>query len=573
MPTVSVNLSTEEYVKVNSGFNPILVHAHRDSVRVAISAVKPAKANKVFHLIGDKHPPLPFLSIDTNMWALALTDKSSLIVSETTPTPVSYGDSASLDAFERLRVSYPVAVFENKNIHNRKRSQFEEPMSGSIIVHGTVTGGPFQVAETITGGTSGIIGIVTIVGAGSLTYTVNHNDFVDGETITGGTSGATAVVTTHDTGSHVSHNRTQAAAIIQVGDLADDYAIRQTHRYFPYVPGKSHEIWQTFSFGPSDAPVLVHRSSSSGSLVDVEIHQNDPLQSTDGVSTWNLDKMDGTGLSGINLDWTKDQFLVTEMQWQGDGRVRMGFFVNGRIIYAHEFNFSNTLDNVYMSTPSLPVRSEIYNVDGTTISRMHGYFDEENGLFIKQTSTDPGRIIREICTAIVSMSGENPSGLGFTVSNRVAARAINNTSRSPVLAVRLKAVHPSGGKNRVTVELAGSSFFPTGNSANFELVHSHDPSAITATWNDVGAGSACEYSTDITTITSSPGHTIDEGYAAAGAAGKGNIASEVQSKKNDQHRFLSQNFDSTNSQVFVLYGEALAGNAQGYGTISWTEFD
>jgi hypothetical protein len=511
--------------------------------------------------------------VTENLTVATQVEVNDLPVSVTNPLPVGYGDTAGVDAFQRLRVSYPVAVFENKNIHDRKRSQFEEPMDGAIIVHGAVTGGPFQVAETITGGTSGIIGTVTIVGAGTLSYFVNHNDFVDGETITGGTSGATATVTTHDTGSHVEHNRTQAAAILTVGDLADDYTIRQTHRYFPYVPGKSHEIWQTFSFGTSDAPLFVHRSSSSGSLVDVEIHQNDPLQSSDNVSTWNLDTLDGNGPSGVNIDWTKDQYLVTDMQWQGDGRVRMGIFYNGRIIYAHEFNFSNTLDNVYMSTPSLPIRSEIYNVDGSSIRRMHGYFDEENGLFIKHVSTDASRIIREICQAVVSMSGENPSGLGFTISNRVTPRTINNGARAPMLALRLKNVHPNGGKNRVTVELAGASFFPTTNSANFEITHIHDPSSITATWTDVGVGSACEYSTDISAITGNPSHTIDEGYAAAGAAGKGNIATEAKSKKNDQHRFLSQNFDSTNSQIFVLYGEAITGNAAGYGTISWTEFD
>ena len=83
MPTVSVNLDTMQYIKINSGLNPLLLQAHRDSVRVVLSSVKPAKTNPTFHLIGGDSEPLKFDSIDTDVWALAVSDRSSLIVSET----------------------------------------------------------------------------------------------------------------------------------------------------------------------------------------------------------------------------------------------------------------------------------------------------------------------------------------------------------------------------------------------------------------------------------------------------------------------------------------------------------
>lgn len=89
MPTVSVNLDVTQYVQVNSGLNPLLLQCHRDSVRVVISEVKPARSNKVFHLLGADDTPLHFHSIDTNVWVLAVTDRASLIVSETTDVPVS----------------------------------------------------------------------------------------------------------------------------------------------------------------------------------------------------------------------------------------------------------------------------------------------------------------------------------------------------------------------------------------------------------------------------------------------------------------------------------------------------
>jgi hypothetical protein len=487
--------------------------------------------------------------------------------------PIGFGDGAEIDAFQRLRVGNPAAVFENKNIHDRSRSQWEEPIVGAIIVHGAVTGGPFQVGETITGGTSGTIGTVTIVGVGSLTYGVNHNDFTDGETITGGTSGATTTVTSSNTGSDAFHTRDTASVTLQAGDTAGDAATRQTHRYFSYVPGKSHEIWMTFNFSTAGDVGFVLRSKTSGSAVDKFIHQNDPSKSTDGTSVWNLDKMDGTGQSRIKLDFTKEMFLVIDMQWQGTGRVRMGFFHNGRIIYAHAFNFSNTLEDVYMSTPSLPVKHEIENIDGATIERRSGYFNGDNGLFLKQSSTDASRIMKEVCTAIVSIGGQNPVGLGFSVSNEVTGRTLNDTTEVPLLAIRLKNVHPKGGPNRVTVALSSSSFFPIGNSSHFHVEHLHDPSGITATWNDVGPGSACEYSVDITTAIGSPSHKVVEGYIGTGQAGKGANENIQPADKLDQHRFLSQNYDSSNSEIFVIWGITLTGAADGYSHLSWIEFD
>ena len=69
-------------------------------------------------------------------------------------------------------------------------------VGGKQLVHGTVTGGPFQVEETITGGTSGATAVVIEVGSGYLLIdTEAGGPFQAAETITGGTSGATASVT------------------------------------------------------------------------------------------------------------------------------------------------------------------------------------------------------------------------------------------------------------------------------------------------------------------------------------------------------------------------------------------
>jgi hypothetical protein len=96
---------------------------------------------------------------------------------------------------------------------------------------------------------------------------------------------------------------------------------------------------------------LVTRSYVTGSAVDTRVAQ----------ANWNKDKMDGTGVSGITLDFTKTQILWMDYEWLGVGRVRMGFVVDGMFYVAHEFLHTNALSEVYMSTPNLPLRSEIIN--------------------------------------------------------------------------------------------------------------------------------------------------------------------------------------------------------------------
>jgi hypothetical protein len=475
---------------------------------------------------------------------------------------VKYGDSTAVDAFGRLRVASPFNLFDNKNIHDRHKNQWEEPIVGAIIEHGAVTGGPFQVAETVTGGTSGTVGIVTVVNGGSITvtYTVNHDDFEVGEEITGGTSGATADITTVGTGSTITFDRNNAAVILQVGASSGDSAVRTSHRYIPYVPGKSQLITQTFILGDAVANVrrrvgyfdpenglfleqtlagarFVRRTKTSGSVVDNLIEQ----------ANWNVDTFDGNGPSGIDINFTCNQFLFIDFQWQGSGRIRLGFSINGRDFVAHAINTSNKLDAVWMSTPSLPVRYEISNTGATA-----------------GTNT-----MKEFCTSVVSEGGENLTGIGFTVSRDISARAV--TTKVPVLAVRLK--NDFNGDNRRTVQYSNAGVFATSNACHFEVAHVHDPTGITATWTSVSGGSGVEYSIDITTIVGNPQHTVEEGYTAAGQAGKGAGENVIPGDKLDQHRLLTQNIDSTNSELFIVYATAITGTSNVYAHISWVEFD
>lgn len=104
---------------------------------------------------------------------------------------------------------------------------------------------------------------------------------------------------------------------------------------------------------------IVRRTFTSGAAVDNSVAQ----------ASWNLDAMDGTGPSGITLDITKSQILLIDLEWLGVGRVRVGFVIDGLICYVHEFLNANNLALVYMTTANLPVRYEIENTSAVAGSK------------------------------------------------------------------------------------------------------------------------------------------------------------------------------------------------------------
>jgi hypothetical protein len=77
---------------------------------------------------------------------------------------------------------------------------------------------------------------------------------------------------------------------------------------------------------------------------------------------WNMDRMNGTGASGVTLDWTKAQHLVIEYQWLGVGTIRFGFETGpSGIVWAHQISSVNALTQSWSRTGSLPIRAEVFN--------------------------------------------------------------------------------------------------------------------------------------------------------------------------------------------------------------------
>ena len=84
-------------------------------------------------------------------------------------------------------------------------------------------------------------------------------------------------------------------------------------------------------------------------------------------SQWNLDKCDGTGPSGYNIDLGKMQMFYIDYSWYGAGFIRWGFRgQDGNVIYVHKLANNNVNSEAYMRSGNLPGRYESQAIPPTT---------------------------------------------------------------------------------------------------------------------------------------------------------------------------------------------------------------
>lgn len=168
---------------------------------------------------------------------------------------------------------------------------------------------------------------------------------------------------------------------LDVPTTSGAYVYRQTRSRFVYEPARSIFASQSCSLNPQKTNLrqrvglfdtndglyfedngseyrFVRRNSSTGTLSETVYSQ----------SAWNLDKFNGSGASGINIDFTKSFVFIVDFTWHGAGIVRFGFLINGKPFYAHRVDLSINIDSgPFMGNPTLPLRQEIENT-GTTAS-------------------------------------------------------------------------------------------------------------------------------------------------------------------------------------------------------------
>ena len=79
-------------------------------------------------------------------------------------------------------------------------------------------------------------------------------------------------------------------------------------------------------------------------------------------SEFNLDRLDGTGPSGYNMDVAKMQMIGIQYTWYGAGFIDwMARGADGNFVFAHRMRNSNVNTEAFMRSGNLPVRYEVTN--------------------------------------------------------------------------------------------------------------------------------------------------------------------------------------------------------------------
>jgi len=173
-------------------------------------------------------------------------------------------------------------------------------------------------------------------------------------------------------------------------------------------------------------------------------------------SSWNGDKLDGSGASGITLDTTKAQVMFIDFQWLGVGNVRAGFVINGEYITAHTFENANEITKVYMQTATLPLRLEIENTgaaaSSSSMKQICSTVSSEGGY--EQTSIE--NVARRTTTI---------TGIGTTFVPLVSIRLASDSLGAVVLPKQVRVLPIANGEYEIALirnaTLTGASYDTT----------------------------------------------------------------------------------------------------------------
>lgn len=349
------------------------------------------------------------------------------------------------------------------------------------------------------------------------------------------------------TGGAVSFLTNESTVEMTTTTSSGSEVVRESKRVFPYQPGKSLLVMNTFVMSAPQTNLrcrvgyfstqngvffernnstlnLVRRSYVTGSVVDTAIAQ----------SSWNGDKLDGTGASGYTLDTTKAQIFWMDFEWLGVGSVRCGFVINGQFIVAHTFNHANTLSTVYMTTAILPVRYEITNTGATASAGS----------------------LKQICSTVISEGGYERRVALYTASMTSAASV--GTSWAPLVSIRLDPTRLDS-----VVVPDGYSILPTSaSSVTFEIAMFRNATLTGASWTQTESDNV-EFDISATALTG--GRAVYKTFILA--------SNQVSGNTNNGGEY---NFDlqlgrtlAGVSDVYTIAARALSGTHNAIGAMSF----
>lgn len=311
------------------------------------------------------------------------------------------------------------------------------------------------------------------------------------------------------------YNANQASVTLAVGTGVAGYRCRQTFRRIGYQPGKGQNIKLTgilgnpatgvtrrigsfddnngyfFESNATDVRVVL-RTFTSGAAVDDNYFTQ---------ANWNMDKLNGSGPSGITAIWSKVQIFGMKYQWLGVGSVWFYVVINGAVIPVHRFDCANEQTLVYNSSPNLPLRYEIIG-----------------------TAANAGASLTCICSSVESDGGREDTGIVRAVTRGLTVLTTNkDTNIYPLVAIRLR----SGYYERQVRAIASTVFCNTATTSYRWAVLLNPTIVGTAlsfsALETAVSGVEVAYPTNATTVTG--GRELDADYMSTGGKTSSNLNS------------------------------------------------
>lgn len=337
---------------------------------------------------------------------------------------------------------------------------------------------------------------------------------------------------------------------LQVGGNTGDQVIRQTRRVVRYIPGRSNEISMAVKFttpttgvrrrfgvfdefngaffedgGDGNYYVVCRRNSSSG-VIETKIPR----------FNWNIDKLDGTGPTGIVADPTKMQLMVIEYEWYGTGQVEFKFIIDNNAIAIHRFNHANISETAWSSTPFLPVRAEITNFGG--VPGPHSFYVGS--------------------TSVLAEGDVGPIGIEYNVASPITGKSAGQSNNFvPVISIRMQSDKLDS--CIIPVDFQAATLDNTGLFYRIVL-----NSVLTnAVWNPVGNNSFCEY--DIAATAQTNGKLLKSGYISP--TSQGTVYKFTEKILNQ----LGRKNMGTVSDVLTIEVATVNSNKSVFGTLNWVE--
>jgi hypothetical protein len=293
------------------------------------------------------------------------------------------------------------------------------------------------------------------------------------------------------TGGAITYLPNEASVQMGVTTSSGSEVVRQSFRSMTYQPGKGLLVLATFVmataktnlrqrvgyFGVQNGVFFQLNNTTKSFILRTYIggSVDDTTRKVD-QSSWNGDKLDGTGASGLTLDLTKPQILWMDFEWLGVGSVRCGFIINGQYIVCHTYNTANVYGtSVYMTTAILPIRYEITNT-GTTSGTSN---------------------LKQICSSVMSEGGLEQTSIEHVATMTTSTSgAFLTTTYKPLVSIRLASTSLGA-----VVLPYNVNFLPT-TTDNYQIALIKNGTLTGASYSAVSSDTNVEFDISSTSISS-----------------------------------------------------------------------